>query len=395
MLKSTVMSTSLFLLLKVALGINNPGKDDQVAFRENEPANLAGTLIITVQPVDQTDCKGNKVTYMVVADGGTGTIHYQWQRKRPADAGFASFGARDSTKLPVYNIGVGTDAPDGTLYQVVVTDQNSVLTSGHASLKVNQITGISPVGVATYTINEGENLWLKVLTSGNLPSAYQWIKKLGPNNWGNLADNSIISGSLQEQINFSKISVADSGIYKIRVTYPTINGNLCTETSSITRTVHVIPDTEPPTFVNLNNQNRTLCPEDLAVAEWGDSLSDILPIRTNFYRLHHNSTSFDLSPIQFSDNLSQPAELILHWGIYSSTAPFAPIADESGTLLDNRIGQISLHPSNIRFETSVAGSQTCQIIFWLEDRAGNLTPSADRHVITVTIPPRPEIICSF
>lgn len=389
------MSTSLFLLLNIVSGINVPGKNDLIALRDNETTNLAGTLIITVQPVDQTDCKGNKVTFTVTAVGGTGTIHYQWLRKRPADAGFASFGARDSVKLPVYNIGVGTEAPDGTLYQVVVTDLNNLLTSSPATLKVNQITGISPVGVATYTKNQGEDLWLKVLTSGNLPSSYQWIKKLGPYNWVDLADNSIISGSLQEQINFSKISVADSGIYKIRVTYPTINGNQCTETSSITRTVHVIPDTEPPTFIDLNNQNRTLCLQDLAMAEWADSLSDIIPARTNFYPLQQNSTAFDLSPLQFSDNISRPAELILHWGIYSATAPFAPIADETGTLLDNRTGQISLHPSNILLEASVAGSQTCQIIFWLEDLAGNLTPSANRHMITITVPPRPEIICSF
>jgi hypothetical protein len=395
MYKSTVMGISLFLLLKLMPGFDSTEKNSPVKYHENGTAEFAGLLGISVQPVDQTDCKGNKVTFSVVTNGGVGTIHYQWQRKRPGDAGFASFGAVDSTKLPVYNIGVGNEAPDGTIYQVVVTDQASVVMSGPASLKVNQITGIAPIGVATYTKNQGDDLWFKVLTTGNSPLAYQWIKKQGPNNWTDLTDNSIIAGSRAEQLNFNKISVADSGIYKVRVIFPTINGSQCTETSSITRTVHIIPDTEPPVFINLGNKDTTLCPEVLEQAVWVDSLSDIMPVRTRFYKLNKSNSAFDLSNIHFSDNVTPTAELVLHWGIYSALFPFAPITDETGTPLDDRIGQISQHPENINFETPESGSQTCQIIFWLEDGAGNLTPASERYKLTVMIPPRPEILSNF
>jgi len=389
------MGIFLFTMLKIFPGINYPGNNLQVSPLEMDHFTTTNPLSIVVQPVDQVDCKGNKATFSVVAEGGVGTIHYQWKRKRATDAAFVTFGAKDSTKLPVYNIGVGTEAPDGTMYQVTVSDQNSVLTSVSASLMVNQITGIAPVGVATYTMNLGDNLWFKVLTSGNIPSAYQWIKKMGPNDWRDLADNSIISGSQRDQLNFTRLSVSDSGLYKLRVTFPTQNGSQCIETSTITRRIYVIADTEPPVFLNLNNESETLCPMDLEQAAWNESLSDIFPERINFYQIGKYSTQFDLAVSNFSDNVTPAVALILHWGIYTVEAPYIPIADNSGNLLDNMVGQISLHAENIDIKNIVTGSQTCQIIFWLEDSAGNLTPVALRHKIALTVPHRPEIISDF
>jgi hypothetical protein len=397
MLMRTILAFSLFLLIKLASGIDPPANRIQVTYQEVESSAFAGTLTITVQPVDQADCKGNKITFSVIAEGGIGTIHYLWKRKRPADVAFASFGAKDSTKLPVYNIGVGSESPGGTQYQVLVCNQNDTLASTIALLTVNEITGIAPTGVSSYTVNQGENLWFKVLTSGNVPSAYQWIKKYGSNDWRDLVDNATISGSRREQLNLTKLLIADSGIYKLRVTFPTVNGNQCVETSTITRKINVIPveDHEPPVFQNLNNGNITLCPVDLEKADWDESLADIVPIRVKYYQLHKYSALFDLPADHFSDNITPSALLILHWGIYSSSPPFNSILDEAGTPLDNRIGQISLHPENIDFEGSPSGSQTYQIIFWLEDGAGNVTPPDLRHKIALTIPQRPEIISDF
>ncbi len=397
MLKTITINVSLFLLLRISFGTDTPGRNTWVTYRDIDLSTLSNPLNITVQPVNQADCKGNKITFSVTAEGGAGAIHYQWKRKRPSDASFALFGAKDSTKLPVYNIGTGSEAPNGTLYQVTVTDQDTVVNSSIASLTVNEITGIAPVGVATYTVNQGENLWFKVLTSGNIPNAYQWIKKYGTNDWRNLTDNSTLSGSQREQLDFTKISLADSGIYKLRVTFPTINGNQCIETSTITRRVFVNPvvDNEPPIFLNMNNEYKTLCPEDLIQADWSESMDDILPVRIRYYHFRKYSTLFDLPTIQFSDNVTPSAALILHWGIFSVTSPFNSIRDEAGTLLDDKIGQISLHPENIDFENQISGDQTYQIVFWLEDGAGNLTPVANRHKIEVTVPLRPEIISDF
>lgn len=357
----------------------------------------AGALTIIIQPIDQSDCKGNKATFSVGSEGGIGAIHYQWKRKRPGDATFATFGARDSMKLPVYNIGTGSEAPDGTLYQVTVSDQNSTVISETAKLTVNAISGIAPVGVATHTVNQGEDLWFKVLTSGNVPAAYQWIKRVGSGNWQDLADNSIVTGSQQSQLNFTKISLPDSGIYKLRVTFPTINGNYCIETSTITRKINVLPviDTSPPLFLNLPNDTLILCPPTIELADWSESLSDIFPARKTFYRFLTKSTLFNLAVGSFDDNLTPTADLVLHWGIYPADNPSTPIMDEAGTFLDDKIGQISLHPENFTLIQQVTENHCCQIIYWLEDGAGNLTPESLRHKTIIKISERPDIISNF
>ena len=393
MYKISGMIVSLFLILISVSGMDSV----ENSYWGNDKISLNGNLKITVQPAAQADCKENKVTFSVVSEGGTGKIHYLWKRKRPTDAVFASFGAADSLKLPVYNIGVGKEAPDGTLYQVTVSDQSGMLISEVATLTVNEITGIFPSGVASYTVNEGSNLSFSVLTSGNIPLSYQWIKKFGNNDWRNLVDNQIISGSQGIQLNFTKISLADSGIYKVRVSFPTVMENQCSETSSITRTIHVkqVADTVPPNFVGLTNRNLTLCPEDIEQAAWDESSGDILPPRTNFYRLQKYSSLFDLSETNFHDNVTSPSKLILHWGIWSAVTPFNPVADEDGTILDDMTGQVSLHTAGIYFGSSGNNAKTCRIIFWLEDEAGNLTPEQLRHQIEVSTSLRPQIVSKF
>lgn len=380
----------LFLLLKLISGA-------AFFFGNTAKQICSGELTITVQPADQADCKGNKATFSVVAVEGIGPIHYLWKRKRPADPAFATFGARDSMKLPVYNIGTGSEAPDGTLYQVAVSDQNSIIVSETARLTVNTITGIAPVGVATYTLNQGDNLWFKVLTSGNNPTAYQWIKKLGSGTWRDLADNSIISGSQQSQLDFSKISLPDSGIYKLRVTFPTINGNQCIETSTITRKIIVLPviDIVPPFFPNLFTETKILCPQEIEQADWNDQLSGVYPERVTFYRIQKNSQQFDQSSVNFSDNITPSSDLILHWGIYSTGDLTIPIPDNAGTILENRIGQISIHPENIDLLQLQPEDPCCQIIYWLEDGAGNLTPDSLRLRIFIRISQPPDLIRNF
>ncbi|MEI7420732.1 MAG: immunoglobulin domain-containing protein [Prolixibacteraceae bacterium] len=366
-------------------------------YQEESLSGLVLTLNIKTQPTDQTDCKGNKSTFSVVTEGGTGKIHYLWKRKRPSDPAFIAFGAADSVKLAVYNIGVGNESPDCTLYQVSVTDAEVEITSTPALLTVNQITGISPVGVASYRLNQGENLWLKVLTSGNSPSGFQWIRKSGFSNWPDVKDGISILGSQDAQLNFTEISPCDSGIYKIRVTFPTINGNFCTETSAITRRIFVlaIPDTEPPTFIDLDNFKMKFCPDDLIEAAWGDSIAGIQPNKNNSCLFRKSDTLFDLSPANFSDNITPSVSLILHWGLFYDDILHLPVTDESGAPLDDRIGQISGHPESIKFEDKSLPNQLWQLIFWLEDVAGNLTPVSQRHIITIGLLRRPEIVSNF
>ncbi len=397
MLTQMSIIISLIMCLKTQSVMDLPVKKIPSAYRDSPAQMVSGTLKITVQPSDQSDCKGNKVTFSVVAEGGNGLIHYNWKRKRSGDTDFTSFGARDSVKLPIYTIGTGNEAPDQTQYQVTITDSETNVTSGVASLFVNQIAGIAPIGIATYTLKEGDNLALNVLTSGNIPLSFQWIKKYGSNDWRDLTDNSAVKGSQSAQLKLTKISVADSGLYKVRVTFPTIDSNKCTETSSISRRIYVshVEDNDPPLFINLTSKSLSLCPEDLEQANWIETISDILPVRKNIYQLHKYSQLFDLSTDNFSDNLTPSEVLILHWGITVLSNPFTTLKDNTGILLDNKTGQISRYPEDIDFENPIDENLSYQIIYWLEDAAGNLTPDAQRHKITVQIPIRPEIISLF
>ncbi len=397
MFKPIVIIIPLCFILKFLTGAESSEKSIRFTYLESSLITSPGPLRIIVQPTDQSDCKGNKVTYSIVVEGGIGTIHYQWRRKRIGEAGFVTFGARDSIKLPVYNIGTGLEAPDKTQYQVMVTDQDSTLTSAIASLLVNQITGISPTGVATYNLNQGDNVAFKALYSGSSPLSFQWIKKYGTNDWRDLSDNVRVSGSNSAQLTLKKITLADSGLYKVRVDFPTLNGNQCTETSSITRKINVSPivDTEPPTFINSDTRLFHFCPDDPELANWNESMSNILPLGKCVYQFQKYSTVFDLPVANFADNITPSEELILHWGIFESGSQLKAIKDSSGLLLSDIIGQISLHAQNIDFENSTESNRIFQVIFWLEDEAGNLTPEPSRHKIIVEILPRPIILSNF
>ena len=181
------------------------------------------------------------------------------------------------------------------------------------------------------------------------------------------------------------------------MTFPTINGNLCIETSSITRKINVTPtiDTVPPSFINLKDSDLILCPQDPAGAIWNDSLAMVLLQEKASYCLPEFSSQMDIPPSRFDDNVTPSVNLVQHWGIYSMLPPFEPVRDQSGTLLDNRAGPISLHTEPICLEVPGGGSPSLQIIFWLEDQAGNLTPETLRHKIRVSIAERPKIISGY
>jgi hypothetical protein len=181
------------------------------------------------------------------------------------------------------------------------------------------------------------------------------------------------------------------------VTFPTISNNYCIETSAITRKINVLPvvDILPPLFVNLADEVRLLCPTNLEIANWDNILDNIVPEGKSFYYFAKNNTFFNLSTTTFSDNITPSADLLLHWGIYSTDHLGTPITDLSGTILDNRTGQISNHPENFELIQQTIENPSLQVTYWLEDVAGNLTPDSLRHRLYITIISRPEIIRNF
>ncbi|MCK9203673.1 MAG: HYR domain-containing protein [Bacteroidales bacterium] len=147
------------------------------------------------------------------------------------------------------------------------------------------------------------------------------------------------------------------------------NTDICVETITI-------DDTVPP-MINTPDTVHW-CVMDIAEAHW-DGISDITPIRPDWYTFHSGDHSLDIDPSAFSDNCTLPENLILHWQITLA----------GGTEITGS-GQISTYPADIHF---LLGDNP--IVFWLEDQCGNLTPPGNRPVMTIKVHARPDIIRNF
>lgn len=154
----------------------------------------------------------------------------------------------------------------------------------------------------------------------------------------------------------------------------TANAAGCTSTTTAAVTVG---DHTPPVFLN-NSGAVHFCVQDIIQAFWNFA-GDFIPVRPDWYTFHKGQTTFDLNPALFSDNCTPPANLILHWSI-----------NLVGGAIITGAGKISNYPQDILFPLG-----TSTIIYWLEDLAGNLTPSAQRRVVEVIVHARPDITRNF
>ena len=114
---------------------------------------------------------------------------------------------------------------DGTQYRLVVTDNNGCsVTSDPATLSVNEITGItnssnSPL-ITNVVLCYGASFSYQVSTSGETPVSYQWKKFVSVGNWENVVDGGVISGATTPTLTFTNGTSAESGEYKVTVTFP-------------------------------------------------------------------------------------------------------------------------------------------------------------------------------
>ncbi len=210
--------------------------------------NINPNLAIVAQPQNQSDCYSNSVLFSVSISGGAAPITYTWQRKLPSDVVFTDIVGDPDITYPVAgtmlvsNIG-STSNPDGTQYQVHITDNaGSDLTSDAGTLTVNEIISMSPVALTT-TICEGENAGFSATTNGETPISMIWEKDGIP-----VADDAVISGSATTSISFANTRPSDAGEYRLTVTFPMTqpnndpgNPNNCVLTSTLYRTLVVNP----------------------------------------------------------------------------------------------------------------------------------------------------------
>ena len=191
-------------------------------------------LNLTSQPQNQADCNGNQIKFAVTIGSGAPPYTYTWYYKRTTDPSFSilSTTANVSTfshTLTVANIGNAT-APDGTQYYVEVTDANNCsVTSGTATLTVNEITGIKP-STRNISICQGGSYTLTANTTGSVAS-YQWT-----------LNGNDIPGDTSSTLNITNANSENNGFYKIRVVFNVAGAavSTCQRTSQLTRNLTVI-----------------------------------------------------------------------------------------------------------------------------------------------------------
>ena len=214
------------------------------------------SLVITVQPASQSDCKENSIVFGAAISGGTAPVTYTWQRKKPTGSSFANIISDPDIAYPsvstlhVDKIG-SLNNPNGTQYQVLITDSCGSQVTQPATLTVNEITGITPV-TQNFQICEGGSVSYKVTTS-TLPLSYQWLK-----NGVAITNGAVYSGATTAVLTIANVTLANNGRYQVRVIFsisvPNNNGGgatSCSETSTLDR--YLIVTNQPVTSTIFHN----------------------------------------------------------------------------------------------------------------------------------------------
>ncbi|WP_367755865.1 T9SS sorting signal type C domain-containing protein [Flavobacterium sp. WC2430] len=212
--------------------------------------------LITTQPLSQLDCEGSLVNFKVIATGTN--LSYVWKYKKPADSAFITLtGTETNTTYPntpinneirLANVG-SAQYPNGTQFQVVVSNGTCSITSSIATLSVNEITGInSPLLTPSQSVNDvtlcyGSNYSYTATISNpsNGPVSYQWKSQVASGTWNNVVDGTHFSGSATATLNIINGTPTESAKYRVDVVYNRTGGNCSVSSFSKTRLLTFLP----------------------------------------------------------------------------------------------------------------------------------------------------------
>ncbi|MFN3852626.1 MAG: immunoglobulin domain-containing protein, partial [Spirosomataceae bacterium] len=205
-------------------------------------------ITISTQPTNQNNCDGNSVSFSISASYNlTGTLTYQWQRKKPSDADFVNITNATNSSLSIADAGVGEDVHQSQ-YRCVVSVDGCSITSDAATLTVNKLSGT----LSSQTVCAGTNVVfnLNSLTiTGNIVS-YQWQKRVGTS--GSFVD---IVNETNATLNISNVSSADNNTYyKCRITFSSSSGTCSRLTDDARLTVNSVAVGLTPTPIVCNGE---------------------------------------------------------------------------------------------------------------------------------------------
>lgn len=205
--------------------------------------------VITTQPTNQLECEGNSVKFKVVASGSG--LTYTWKYKRLTDLSFITLtGSESNTSYPstgeikIDNVS-STQYPDGTQFQVVVSNGSCSVTSNTVTLSVNEITNVS--GGTNVTQCYGTNYLYTVTTSypANVVS-YQWKKSVTSGVWNVVNDGGAYSGATTATLSITGGTPAESAEYRVFVTLHSSGADCNVASYTRTRKITFLPQLTTP-----------------------------------------------------------------------------------------------------------------------------------------------------
>lgn len=160
--------------------------------------------VITAQPQSQTNYAGSTVIFSVGSTPNS-QVSYQWQKNSSnlVDGGYIS-GSTNST-LTIANI---SDA-DAAIYNVVVSNAVSSVTSSNATLTVNDLPIIATQPLSQ-TIGVGSNVTFSATAYGASPLVFQWY-------FGNSPIGSPTTGTNVSCYTLTDVQTNQSGNYSVQV----------------------------------------------------------------------------------------------------------------------------------------------------------------------------------
>jgi gliding motility-associated-like protein len=164
--------------------------------------------VITVQPVNQTVCEGNPVSFSVTATG-TAPLTYQWMR---GGVNLANGGNISGANTATLTIDPAMTADAGTDYTVMISGACPSVTSANVSLTINTAPVIT-VLPADQSVCEGSSVTFTVVATGTGLS-YQWRRGIV-----NMTDNATVSGTTTSSMTIAPVALTDQGTnYNVVIT---------------------------------------------------------------------------------------------------------------------------------------------------------------------------------
>jgi hypothetical protein len=167
--------------------------------------------VITHQPSGRTNDAGTTATFSVCAGCDRMPVSYCWVKN---GTNYLSDGENISgTTTATLTITNALKADEG-LYSVVVTNVLGSVTSGDASLTVNDpLITAQPANGTNFV---GTTAIFSVSATGTAPLGYQWVR----NGINCLADTNNVSGATGTTLTLTNVAPNDAGSYAVIVTNP-------------------------------------------------------------------------------------------------------------------------------------------------------------------------------